>query len=370
VPRPSASSTSSKPDQFFTNELIGETPPSYSTMHRLYELATQLFTLSPWHLLDETELVLTRDFATGETCYCSVMGALGEVVAVHAYIGSESYRLFRRVSAGEIRGAGDFYAAQHSVYLEFVSAAELEAPDRKLLTALRHPTRAPKASPIFRACRPGFFPWYVTEQEARLLEECLRAVIVISSAVSARTGQKFWERLYTYPMVSRGDEKKGEPRYKIELLEATLPKEPALAAAKLSPEQLRRLRNRDYAVRGVLELDHFPSSAKIGKKNERKALVSVAVAVDSETGFLFPPEMGTPGAPIADALGLAILNAAEASRALPREVRVSNRKFSECLDPIAEVCGFPVKVVRTLPALTEAREALLRMLSGRAPLGY
>jgi hypothetical protein len=370
MPRPSASSTSSKPDQFFTNELIGETPPSYSTMQRLYELATQLFTLSPWHLLDETELVLTRDSASGETCYCSVMGALGEVVAVHAYIGSESYRLFRRVSAGEITGAGDFYAAQHSVYLEFVSAAELEAPDRKLLTALRHPTRAPKASPIFRACRPGFFPWYVTEQEARLLEECLRAVIVISSAVSARTGQKFWERLYTYPMVSRGDDKKGEPRYKIELEEATLPKEPALAAAKLSPEQLRRLRNRDYPIRGVLELDHFPSSAKIGKKNERKALVSVAVAVDSETGFLFPPEMGTPGAPIADALGLAILNAAEASRALPKEVRVSNRKFRECLDPIAEVCGFPVNVVRTLPALTEAREALLRMLSGQAPLGY
>src|ERR1700722_12453577 len=156
MPRTSASSTSSKPDQFFTNELIGETPPSYSTMKRLYELATQLFTLSPWHLLDETELVLTRDSATGETCYCSVMGALGEVVAVHAYIGSESYRLFRRVSAGEITGAGDFYAAQHSVYLEFVSAAELEAPDRKLLTVLRHPTRAPKSSPIFRACRPGF----------------------------------------------------------------------------------------------------------------------------------------------------------------------------------------------------------------------
>ena len=126
MPRPSASSNNSKPDQFFTNELIGEIPPSYSTMHRLYELATQLFTLSPWHVLDETELVLTRDSATGETCYCSVMGALGEVVAVHAYIGSESYRLFRRVSAGEVTGAGDFYAAQHSVYLEFVSAAELE----------------------------------------------------------------------------------------------------------------------------------------------------------------------------------------------------------------------------------------------------
>jgi hypothetical protein len=364
MPPRRANPTSNQDDHFFTNQLIGETPPSFSTLERLYLLSARLYELRPWDLVDESELILTRDSATGETCYCSIMGSLGEVLAVHAYIGVESYRLFRKVSAGEVSGAGEFFEAQHSVYLEFVPARELDAQDRKLLTALHHNIRAAGASPIFRASRPGFFPWYVTEQEARLLEECLRAVIVICSGVSAQPGLKYWERNYTYPLVSRTGEKEGEPRYSVEFVEATLPQQPPLAPVQLEPEQLRRLRNRDYPVGGALELDHFSSGAKIGEKNERKACVRVAVAVDAASGFLFPPELASPELSVADALGMAIIRAAESSRALPREVRVSNRRFKDCLEPLAEVCGFSVKVVRSLPALAEAREALLRMLAG------
>jgi hypothetical protein len=291
------------------------------------------------------------------------MGSLGEVLAVHAYIGVESYRLFRRVSAGKVSGAGEFFEAQHSVYLEFVPANELQAQDRKLLTALRHPIRG-GASPVFRASRPGFHPWYVTEQEARLLLECLRAVIVVCSAVSVRPGLNYWERSYTYPLVSRVDQNQGEPRFSVEFVEAILPPEPPLAPAHLGPEQMGRLRKRDFPIRGTLELDHFSSGAMIGEKNERKACVRVAVAVDADTGLLFPPELAAPEVSIADALGMAIIRAAEGGRALPTEVRVVNQKFKECLDPIAEVCGFPIKVVRSLPALAKARKALLRMLAG------
>jgi hypothetical protein len=359
-----ANPTRNECDRFFTNQLTGETPPSFSTLEKLYLLSARLYELRPWYLVEETQLILTRDSVTGETCYCSIMGSLGEVLAVHAYIGIEAYRLFRRVSAGEVSGAGEFFEVQHSVSLEFVPASELDAQDRKLLTALRHNIRAAGASPVFRATRPGFFPWYVTEEEARLLDECLRAVIVICSAVSAQPGLKYWERSYTYPLVSRSDEQEGEPRYSVEFAEATLPYQPPLAPVQLETEQLRRLRNRDYPVRGTLELDHFSSGAKIGEKNERKACVRVAVAVDAASGFLFPPELAPPELSVADALGMAIIRAAESSHSLPREVRVSNQRFKNCLEPLAEVCGFSVKVVRFLPALAEAREALLRMLAG------
>ncbi len=369
MPRRVANAAATIPDQFFTNELVGETPPSYSTMQRLYDVALELIPLQPWHVLDESELVLTRDSATGETCYCSVMGALGEVLMVQAYIGAEGYRLFRRVAAGEVAGAGEFYEAQHSVYVEFVLTEELDARDRKLLRALDHP-RAAKGAPVFRACRPGYFPWYVTEQEARMLEECLRAVIVTCQAVTQQAGKTLWKRPYTYPMVSRLDDQVGKPTYRIELVEATLPKEPPLPRAQLGPEELRRLHKQDYAIRGVLELDHFSSGAQVGNKNERKGCVGVAMAVDSETGFVFPPEMAPPGSSIANALGMAIVRAAEVRRAIPREVRVSQRKYKDCLDPISEVGGFPINVVRSLPALAEARESMLSMLTGRAPLGF
>jgi hypothetical protein len=285
---------------------------------------------------------------------------------VHAYIGTEGYRLFRKVAAGEISGAGEFYETQHSVYVEFAPRAELDARDRNLLTALGHPVRGIPASPLFRASRPGFRPWYVTEPEGLLLAECLRAVIVICSAVSLRPDLKYWNRVDTYPMLSQVDGKEGEPQYRVELVKVTLPSEPPLSPVQLGEEQLHRLRNRDYAIRGVMELDYFPSAAPIGEKHERKACTRLALAVDAESGFLFSPEIASPGVSVADALGMVIIKAIETSRALPREVRVTTRKFKDCLNPLSEACGFPVKVVGSLPALAEAREGLMRMMEGAA----
>ena len=364
MPRRSVNSASDNRDRFFTGKLLGETPPSFSTMEELYGLATKLHALRPWHVLDESELVLMRDSATGEICYCSAMGALGEVLAVHAYIGAASYRLFRKIAAGEVAGVDEFFGAQRGAYVEFVSRAELDEQDRKVLTALGHPFRTVQASPMFRAIRPWFYPWYVTEDEGRLLAECMRAVILICSAASGPAHPKYWDRVDTYPMVSRVEGEGGEWPYNIELVEAPLPGEPPLSPARLGEEQVRQLRGRDHAVRGVMELDYLLSGAMIGKKNERKACVCVALAVDADSGIVFPPELATPGASVGDTLVIAIMKAIEASRALPREIRVQSRKFKDCLNPISEACGVPIKVAGALPALAEARAQLLRMLRG------
>ena len=202
-------SAGESPDQFFTKELSGEIPPSFSTMKTLYGLASELYGLRPWLVLDESDLVLVRDSATGETCYCSVMGALGEALAVNCYIRIESYRLFREMEDGKIADAVDFFAQQRSVFVEFVPRGELDAPDRKLLTALGHPLRAAKASPIFRVVRPGFHAWFVTEEEGRLLAECMRAVVVICSNLAAQAALWYWDRDDIYPMVSRVDGETG-----------------------------------------------------------------------------------------------------------------------------------------------------------------
>ena len=65
-------------------------------MERLYGLASELYGLHPWRLIDESQLILVRDSASGEVCYCSVMGMLGEVYSIHAYIGTESLARCRR----------------------------------------------------------------------------------------------------------------------------------------------------------------------------------------------------------------------------------------------------------------------------------
>lgn len=237
MPKKRTSSSAALPQQYFVRELAGENPPSLPAMKRLYELASSLYGLRPWRLLDESQLILVRDSTSGELCYCSIMGALGEVFSLHAYIGTESLRLFRKMEIEEIADAGEFFATQHSVSVEFVPRAEIERQDRELLAMLGHPQSRGLVWPIFRTIRPGFQPWFVTEEEARTLAECIGAVIVVCSAVASQESVKFWDLADTYPMVSRTEG--AEPRYRVDLVKSILPAEPPIPPVRLEEEALR-----------------------------------------------------------------------------------------------------------------------------------
>lgn len=365
MPRKRTAPLTDLPDRYFVKELAGENPPSIPAMKRLYELASSLYGLCPWRVLDESQLILVRDSVSGELCYCSVMGMLGEVYSVHAYIGTESLRLFRRMQAEEITDAGEFFATQHSVSVEFVPKAELERPDRELLAALGHPQGRGLASPIFRTIRPGFHPWFVTEEEARTLAECIRAVIVVSAAVSSQKSAKFWDLAGTYPMVSRMEG--AEPRYQVDLVKAVLPAEPPTMPVRLEEETLRPLRSQDYTVRGVMELDHMLTGIPIGKKGERSACAAIALAVDAESGMVLAPDLNDSSVAAGDALARVFLNAVQASHTLPKEVRVRSQSLKDCLTPLMESFGVAVRVTGRLPAADEARSSLLGYLQGGSP---
>jgi hypothetical protein len=277
-----ATSPQVPPDLCFVEELAGETPPSFAGMQRLYRSASDLFGLLPWQMLDESQLIVVGDSASNELCYCSVMGALGEVYSMHAYIGAEGLPTFRKVETEEIAAPAEFFATMRSVYVEFVPRAELELQDRKLLASLCHPRGDGQASPIFRAIRPGFHPWFVTADEARMLTECIRAVVVVCTAISSHTKVQLWNEAETYPMVTWVEDT--EPRYQIDLVKLTLPPDPPISPVNLDEEAVRRLCDKNYPVRGEMELDYIFSGVPVGKKNERKLCASIAVAADADSG--------------------------------------------------------------------------------------
>jgi hypothetical protein len=362
MPRKRTTSAPVPPEQCFVKELAGETPPSFQAMERLYGLASDLYGLRPWRVLDEDNLIVVRDSINRELCYCSVMGALGEVLSMHAYIGAEGLRQFLKMEAEEIADPGEFFASTQCVYVEFVPRAGLQRQDRELLVALGHPQGTGLASPIFRTMRPGFLPWFVTEEEARTLAECIRAVIVVCAAVTSQESVKFWELADTYPMVTRMEG--SEPRYHVEMFHSILPPEPPVAPARLAEETLLAIRGQDYAVRGVMELDLTYSGASIGKRGERNACASIAIAVDAESGMVLAPEVTDSSVPAGDTLAKVFFKAIQPSRTMPKEVRVRKQKFKDSLAPLMESLGVTVRVASRLPASDEARSHLLDFFRG------
>lgn len=71
-PKPPAGSP---PERFFEKDLPGEEAPSFETMQALFKHAGAIYTARPWNRLEEDELVVFKEPASGELCFCSVMGS-------------------------------------------------------------------------------------------------------------------------------------------------------------------------------------------------------------------------------------------------------------------------------------------------------
>jgi hypothetical protein len=368
APKPCASSEPETPREFFKKQLAGEVPVSFPTAKRLFEKATDLMAIRPWQFLEDQDLILLKSPLCDETCYCSVMGALGQVFSLHAYSGGESYLYFRKMSAGEPISIGEFYGSLRGAYVEFVGLSQLTPPDRELARVFGHPLKRGSKAPIFRAMRPGYQPWYITEDEGGVLEECLEAVIAVCERIARSGAQDYWNQPNVYPFLAptqRGQERLG---YDIEMRKITAPLDTTPAPARLDQNRIEQIRRRNYPVRGAFEAEHFYGSGTIGKRDERKAIVRMALVADADSGLVFPPELGMPEHATSDMLATAVLSAIETARFLPREVRISQLQLETCLESLARELGFAVRTVKRLPAAEEAKESLLAAMGDPGPL--
>ena len=365
APKPFASSETQAPCEFFKKQLAGDAPLSFPTAKRLFEKATDLIAIRPWQFLEDQDLILLENPLSAETCYCSVMGALGQVFALHAYLGGESYLYFRKMAAGEPISVGEFYGSLRGVYVEFVGLSQLTPPDRELARVFGHPLKRGLKTPIFRAMRPGYHPWYVTENEGVILAECLEAVIALCERIRGRAAPDYWNEPDVYPFLVPSE--RGQAGYDIEMRKITVPLATAPAPARLDQSRIEQIRRRNYPVRGAFEAEHFYGGGTIGKRDERKAVVRLALVADADSGLVFPPELGMPERATSDMVATAVLSAIETARFLPREVHVTQLQLEAYLESLARELGFAVRTVKRLPAAEEAKKSLLAMMGDPGP---
>lgn len=365
MPKPritTTAATKSTPTHFFVKELKGENPLTLTTARRLYTLGDEFFGREPWTQFSDVELILVRPADFAETCYCSVMGAGGQVFSLHAYIGDEGFRLFHRIVSGERITPGEFYALNRSVSIALVSPSEQTPPDRELIRAVGHGLRRGAPVPLFRAGRPGFHPWYVTEEEGQLLSSCLDAMTLFSDHVAEHHGINYWPNDTTYPLLSGERKGKGDEKFTMTHCEVAHPTIDVRPSQTIDVARIERILSRGYPMGGTLEIDCFYSASMIGGKYERKATVRGALVVDAESGIVLRPELGERGETISSVLVRALLETIESGEYIPSEVRVRNANCATSLRPLASDLRYSLKIVERLPALDQAMKSLLRMM--------
>jgi hypothetical protein len=108
--------------------------------------------------------------------------------------------MYRKLADGHKLDPYSYYEKQKGVSLEIVRASDLEAADRVLLKAMDHPLKKGMLAPQFRAVRPGYLPWHVTEAEGRRSRYCLRAVNIFCATVTDQELDEFWRKKDNFPL--------------------------------------------------------------------------------------------------------------------------------------------------------------------------
>ena len=358
-PRPSIApllhwlSFMSTEQRFFVKQLAGEKPPSLETMRALWAASSKLLERKPWTRMGDAELVMVKNPENGEFCYCCVMGALGEVFCLHVFVGPEGYSTFDAIQSGDPQLVDYIYAISRGVAVELVPAGTLDPADKELHRALVGPVKKGAGSLQFRSLRPGFLPWYVNEQEARLLAHCVNAVNAVMDILDKNPKAPLWTRQGRYALM----EPDGDG---FKFAGATKPVStlPGATPSAIDRARVEAIRKRKFPPDGTVELDSFYSQATIGMKHERKALILLALAVDANNGFVYAPGMGT-GKTQGELLADTLLKTVESIKAIPVEVHLSSHEHKAELEPLAAELGIKLKLRKSLPALEDAKESIL-----------
>jgi Domain of unknown function (DUF6930) len=331
-----------------------------SSWQQLHDRANAYFDLAPWEWMEDCDIFGVEDPETHDIGFCSVLGAADVCHGLALYRGAEGFRVLQGTRDGTIEQA-DLPYIQDVILMSFVPRGELDPQDKAALKQLA-PVKAKRGRPWpqFRSYRPGFVPWYLTEEEARFMAQVLERVCDLSLMfrenpnllVPSAPGT-----ILTSVPVSRGDRTTWEERT------ITVPEAPKAAPPPMAPfDEVRAQRIQNRCTRRMETWEAATPFFPAPIDAERPYYPRVVLLADGASGFLFATELLGPGHNPADAVLERILKAAEEHSALPRRIAVRDDLLWKSLGEFCGRLGIELSRQKRLAAVEEAYEEMQRSL--------
>jgi hypothetical protein len=265
-----------------------------SDWRKLQELADLVRMSEPWKILGDMDIFGISDPETSEMNVVSVLGALGEVYAVHVYLPPEGLAFLRDYFDRDEPSRDLALFKMRRVDVEFVGKKVLSARDIEIRRqlGLERPSVRSKGYALFRSTIPQCAPWYLEPESGRILiqalERCLDFVARIRHGIlrlERADGSSDYPDIPVYRRIPGSRE------------EWTLSEEPFPKEDKLLPTKFRSLMEfvDEFSLRRLLGLKEIRTRWECGAffqtppviEGGRPIFPVVALAVDSKSGFIF-----------------------------------------------------------------------------------
>ncbi len=340
-----------------------ENASSFESWKQLYKEAVEFKALAPWNWMYDSDLFGVQNPVDGEIGYCCVLGAAGQVFGLAVYLGDQGLKgYFKWVEwADNPTDDEDILHFKKCFLLSFENRSDLQSPDLQVIKSLGLQFQGKNAWPLFRYYEPGYYPWYLTPEQARYLTLCLeqtnRVVLRFKDELSGCAGSihvgKYFARIYE----SR------TKQYKDAQLNPTPMKEMVIMVKKIDPTRLEKVVNISKKTKMTWEMDTFHAPTVVGEKGRRPYFPTLLLIADHESYFILNAHMTEPGRyPIE--LFEEFLKTIEKNRVIPQEIRVRKEELRAYLGPLAERLGIRVLLDQKLPAIIEAHKGMSAFFKG------
>jgi hypothetical protein len=335
--------------------------PSLQEWHTLYRAAIDFWRIQPWRWVNDTDLLGVKNPEDGEIGYCCIVGALGEFLGLLVYLGTEGLESYVKIQNSE-SPEEDVLSTGKCLVASFEDRKSLQKPDHEVIKKLGLKFRGTKSWPLFRSYEPGYYPWYLSQPQARFLALALRQAAEVSLRMKVNGNLLVNSEKGQY--LVRVPEPSGqELHWKDEWL-SPAPLERGKDEAPVPDEiRLQRIRKKGLRPAGIWEVDFFQFPAPI-QEGGRPFFPLCLLIVDQNSGFVFGTHLESKGRHRPEFLNQ-MLKVIEENAYLPQEIWVKREEVLQLFEALVSRLGLKMKQVKRLRQLEYAKKSMNSYFSSR-----
>lgn len=343
---------------------------------RLYELAFAFRKTKLWKYLYDSDLFAVS-LPNGEIGYCSIMGLLGEHLALALYVGNkglDSYRLLLDLGERNMSPlkAQEFMLAQNCLQCSFESKDALTPQElssaRAYAAAHGLTIRGAKAFPQLLRYQPAHYPWPISGQEdLQLIGTALEAALAVSETLKHTqkaqlgfSGDSAQDR--SIPLLTASEEGFIWSLHPLPPRETVQYPEPVLRDDLLRARLKKMKRRRGIWVCDVVMVPH-PTMIDEASAPVFPYMLLTAVR---ETETVLPTEIA-PDLESGAELLLGALGNQMLEHGIPKTIQVTDQRTCALLKNLAEQLGIRLALQPENELLDEMEENLLEYFDTQEP---
>ena len=339
--------------------------PSLEELNELYLKALLIRDGRFWEWMDEVDIFGVENPETGEIAYCSFMGALGEIFALNAYIGSEglqSYFNFQYLASSDPHAdpqdIKDGFFMLKCLSISFEDRDQLDKKDLATVKDLNLKIRGKKQWPQFRSYQPRHYPWHLTAAETRfftrVLEEAINVALACKEDKSALPTPEEGEILVRTRKVSDGKEFWINSYREPEDYEQTY-----LAYGITDEIMLRNILKHARREETIWEADTFLAAAPVqDNKNQRPYFPSIFLLIECSTELIIQYDLIEDIENESYRLIDRLLSAIKSTKVIPKSIAVSKEETYQYLKRACEQLSIELLYVEKLKIAPSIKEDL------------